>query len=375
MRRQTRLILKRADAPHIRYHENTRLVMGDAIISMLIIYAMALYYYGLRAALLMLVSVASAVACDALCVLLSGGRQNPRDLSAIVTGMIIPLMTPATIDYWIVAVAAVFAIAVAKHPFGGTGHNVFNPAAAGFSFIAICFGERLFSYPLPGALNASLDLSLVKLPLTGAMPENIQGLSPAFTLARGGIPAFDLVDMSFGNFPGPMGATNILVLVTCLLYLVLRHRVSWVTPFFFFLTAAAFAFAFPRFGGVELTMFARLYSVAVELMSGMLLFGGVFLLGDPVTTPKRGWSKAAFAAFAGVVAMLFRQFGNLEEGLPFAVLFMNATVWGFDMIGERIASIVRRRRANENISGKKLQKTTPGTSLAVYYKSRHFSGF
>ncbi len=204
--------------------------MGDAIIAMSVIYAMAVYYYGLRASVLLLVSVSASVAADALCVLVSGRRQNPRDLSAIVTGMVLPLMMPATIDYWIAAVAALFAIVVAKHPFGGTGHNIFNPAAAGFSFVAICFGSRLFTYPLPSALNTSaLGFSLVKLPLSGLPPESVWGVSPAFTLALGGIPAYGMVDMAFGNFPGPMGATNILVLLTCLLYLVLRRRVSWVT--------------------------------------------------------------------------------------------------------------------------------------------------
>jgi electron transport complex protein RnfD len=352
------LTLKNADAPHIHFRENTRLVMGDPIITMLGPYAMAVYYYGLRALLLLLVSVGTAVLTDALCVLVSGKKQNPRDLSAIITGMIIPLMMPATIEYWIVAAAAVFAIAIAKHPFGGTGHNVFNPAAAGFSFAVICFGAKMFTYPLPGALNSPV-FSLVKLPLFGAAPESVFGVSPAFTLSLGGVPAFDLVDMAFGNYPGPMGATNILVLLTCLLYLVFRRRVSWVTPLCFFFAASAFAYLFPRIEGGELTPELRLSSVALELMAGMLLFGGVFLLGDPVTTPKRGWSKAAFALVAGVAAMLFRRFSTLEENFPFAMLFMNATAWGFDMVGEWIASIVRRRRV-EGIGGQKLQKTAPG---------------
>jgi electron transport complex protein RnfD len=332
--------------------------MGDPIIAMLGPYAMAVYYYGIRALLLLLVSVGTAVLMDALCVMISGKKQNPRDLSAIITGMIIPLMMPATVEYWMVAAAAVFAIAVAKHPFGGTGHNVFNPAAAGFSFAVICFGARMFTYPLPGALN-SPAISLIKLPLFEAAPESVFGVSPAFTLALGGMPAYDLVDMAFGNYPGPMGATNILVLLTCLLYLVFRRRVSWVTPFCFFLAAAAFALLFPRIESSEITPLLRLNSLAYELMSGMLLFGGVFLLGDPVTTPKRGWSKAAFALVAGVAAMLFRRFGNLEESFPFAMVLMNATAWGFDMSGERVASFVRRRRV-ENIGGQKLQKTAPG---------------
>lgn len=334
------------DAPHIRHHENTRVVMGDAILTMLIIYVMAVYYYGARAIVLLLVSVGTAIVADVLCVLLSGRKPNRRDLSPIVTGMILPLMMPASIDYFIVVMAVIFAICVVKHPFGGVGHNVFNPAAAGFAFAAICFRDKLFAYPLP----------FTDIPLTGKF-EVVTGISPAFTLSLGGIPTYDIVDMALGNFSGPMGATNIVVLLTCLLYLVSRNTVRWVTPFSFLLTTAAFAFMFPRIGDwLGLSLSVRVQSVIFEMMGGMLLFGGIFLLGDPVTTPKRGWSKAAFAVMAGVAAMLFRRFGNFEEEIPFAILLMNATVWGFDMIGERVASIVRRRKL-ERIRRKKIQKS------------------
>ena len=178
---------------------------------------------------------------------------------------------PATIDYWIVSVAACFAIIVAKHPFGGVGHNVFNPAAVGFSFVAICFGNKLFTYPIP----------LEHIQVFGKV-ESIVGTSPAFTLGLGGIPKYDLLDILQGNFPGPMGATNILVILTCLLFLVSRNTVRWVTPVCFFVTTAVVSFLFPRIGGViDSSVSIRLYSVWYEMTSGMILFGGVFMLGTP----------------------------------------------------------------------------------------------
>ena len=79
-----------------------------------------------------------------------------------------------------------------------------------------------------------------------------------------------------------------------------------------------------------------------------------------MTTPKRGWSKVAFAITAGIVVMLFRRFGSLEVEFPFALLIMNATVWGFDMLGERVASLIRRKKF-ENIGRQKIQETTLGS--------------
>ena len=54
-RRTTNLKIKPYDAPHIRHPESTRTLMSDAIITLLFIYAMAFYYYGLRAVMLGLV--------------------------------------------------------------------------------------------------------------------------------------------------------------------------------------------------------------------------------------------------------------------------------------------------------------------------------
>ena len=335
------LMIEARPAPHIRHQENTRTVMLDAVLVLLIVYAMTYFYHGPRALVLGAWSVAVSVATDILCTLIAFKRPNIRDFSAVVTGMLLPLMMPASIPYSVVAAAAVVAVAVAKHPFGGVGHNVFNPAATGFCFAAICFGSALFEYPEP--------LPADKLPVFLGDAQVLLGVSPAFTLELGGVPKFGLVDMALGSFPGPMGTTNILVVLACLLYLVFRNTVRWEMPVAFFATVSLFAYCFPR------ADVSRLESVALELMSGMLLFGGVFLLGDPVTTPKRDLSKVAFGVASGVVVMLFRRFGNLEEGMPFAVLLMNATVWGFDMLGEHVYSVIRRRRS-EVFKDQKVQK-------------------
>jgi len=314
--------------------------MGDAVLVLLILYAMAFYYYGPRAIALGLWSACISAAADIVCVKVRRRKIHYRDLSPIVTGLLIPLMMPATVPYHVVAAAALVAIVVAKHPFGGVGHNVFNPAAAGFSFAAICFGQALFVYPnplqkLPVFLNAELEI--------------VTGISTAFTLRLGGTPQYELVDMALGNFPGPMGATNILVILACLLYLVFRGTVRWQMPLSFFATVFLFALLFPRLDA------SRLMSVGYEMMSGLLLFGGVFLLGDPVTTPKRDLSKVAFGFASGVVVMLYRRFGNMEEGFTFAILLMNASVWTFDMLGERLYCKLRRRGL-EVLEDKKVQK-------------------
>jgi len=318
--------------------------MWDAIIALSFLYALAAYYYGARALVLGAGSALVCTLCDILTTRMVGRKINTRDFSAPVTGLILPLMMPASIPYHIVVMAGVFAIVVAKAPFGGTGHNVFNPAAAGFSFVVFCFGDLLFTYP-PSA---------TRLPIWGAM-EFIATDSPARIMMRGGTPDYDALDMLLGNYAGPMGATNILILIACLLYLILKSTVRWSLPVSFFGAVALIALIFPRGDATGLA------SVGFELATGLVFFGGIFLLGDPVTTPKRESARIAFAFCSGIVVMLFRHFGNvegIEEQLTYALLLMNASVWLFDMAGEHIAGRARRKRHEAgNAAGR--NKTSP----------------
>lgn len=318
--------LDHSPAPHIRYQENNRTLMSDVIILLLVLCVLAFLFYGPRSLALCGVSAAAAVAADIICMLLRGKRPNPRDLSPIVTGLMIALVMPATISFKIVVCASVFAVAVVKHPFGGTGNNVFNPAAAGFSFAAICWPQQVFMYPQPFESIPVLSEVSVKL-----------SQNPAFVLKVGGIPTNDITEMVLGNYPGPMGATNILVLVACLAYLLFRRTIRWQLPIPFLASCAFVAFLFPRVGsdGVQ--------SVLFEMMSGMLLFGAVFMITDPATSPKRDSSLAVYGIFAGVITMLFRYIGGFEESMPFAVLFANAFVPVIDRYNESLHRVIRRK--------------------------------
>jgi len=302
--------------------------MWDAIIALSFLYIIATYYHGPRAIALGLFSVLVCASLDGLTTLVVGGRPNLRDFSATVTGLILPMMMPVSVPYHIVAIAGAFAILVAKAPFGGVGHNVFNPAAAGFSFVVFTFGNALFTYPPPD----------MQFPVFGLIPEFTAPISPAFVMMVGGTPGHDVFNMILGRFPGPMGATNILVLIACLLYLSFRGTVRWPAPLSFFATVALIAFFFPRGQATGWS------SVGFELATGLLLFGGIFLMGDPVTTPKREIAKIAFGVSLGVVVMLFRHFGHMEEQITYALLLLNAAVWSFDMVGEWLASKIRRKR-------------------------------
>ncbi len=317
------------DAPHIRHSDNTKTVMGDVIISLLPLYFMAFSFYGWRVVTLMLTSIISCVAAELLSVAVAGRRINLRDFSSVVTALIIPLMMPASASYGMVIATGVFAIIVAKQPFGGTGENLFNPAAAGLAFATACWPNRMFAYPL----------IFEELPILGQIAAKTAN-SAAYALKLGGIPTTDFRDMFLGVRGGPMGATNILIILACLLYLSYRKTVRLVQPASFIAAAALVAFCFPR---VDVSSVA---SVLFELMSGSLLFGAVFMFSDPVTSPKRPGSQMAYGAIGGLAAMLFRHFGGFEQTVVFAILLMNALVPLFDWPVE-LKRLTERRHSRE----------------------------
>lgn len=318
--------LQAQNPPHIHSRFSAKTIVDDVLLVLLALYLMATYYYGPRALLLGLFSAIVGIICDMICKPMLGQHINVRERSSLVTALLLPLMMPASIDFSIVAVAVVFALVVVKHPFGGIGHNLFNPAAGGIAFAAICFPTQIFSYPPPLLWLEPLER------YTGRLL-----FSAAYTLKAGGIPASSAtLDMLLGNNPGPMGATNVLVVLSCLIYLWMRGTVRIVAPISFLAAAAAVAFFFPRVN------VAPTVSVMYELSCGILIFGAVFMITDPVTLPKRSLGVGLYAALAGVATMLFRYFGGFEEGLPFALLLCNTLMPAFDSLNERLMRVIRR---------------------------------
>lgn len=116
--------------PHVRSHESNFSVMGDMVISLVPLYLMAYFFYGSRTLVLGAVSVITCTVLDFLCTFLSSRRVGILDLSPVVTGLLIPLMLPASIGFTPVIAADLFAIGVIKQPFGGLGQNSSIPLPA-----------------------------------------------------------------------------------------------------------------------------------------------------------------------------------------------------------------------------------------------------
>ena len=313
------------NAPHVRQSESVVTMMWDVVLALLPVYLMSFFYHGPRSLVLGFCGVVSCTVFSLFGSIVLREKPVP-DLTPAITGLIIPLLMPADIPYFVIIAACAVAILVVKVPFGGTGNNLFNPAAVGFASVAICWPEKVFSYPV----------TMQSIEVFGETTvQKVQ--SPAYSLALGAVPDYEVLDMLLGSAPGPMGATNILVLVACGIFLIVRKAVTWVSPVSFLASYAVLCVSFPRIGG------SAFDALCYELFSGMLIFGAFFMLTEPVTSPKRDFGKLMAGVATGVAVFLFRYFGEFEMGFASALILMNVFSPLFDEACEGVLHVYRHR--------------------------------
>lgn len=310
---------------------------------------MSCYFYGLRPALLSLTAVLTAYLCDCLLAPLHGAGYQSREPSSECFALLIAMMMPATVRYYILVIAVIAAV-VAKEAFGGEGHYPFHPAAVGFALVGVAWPGEVFRYPSPGTMLPLWDTSGVAVSA---------GMNA--TLSDGGLPTASTLNLLTGNVAGPMGTSAALVIAACGLFLLCRGRlhVSTVLPY-----AAVYilgAWLLPNLN--ELPMFSlpwqfvrqRIYLEKYIILSGAMLFGGVFLVGEPVTQPNRTNSRVIYGALLGLLSLVFRYYSNYEVGVCFALLMVNAIPEWLDRAGRRTEGMKFMEKEGERHGKKRSQ--------------------
>jgi electron transport complex protein RnfD len=254
-----------------------------------------IYYFGLRALLVIVVSIASAVAAEYVCKKL---RKKPfvMDWSAVITGLLLALVLPPTLELWMVAVGSIFSIAIVKEAFGGLGHNIFNPALGGRAFLAASFSVKMTTWVEPMGFGADA--------VTTATP-----LGSSFVWAGEKLALYR--DIFLGNTGGSLGETSALAILIGGIMLLALRIINWRIPTFYIGTVALLALAVGQ-------------DPVIYMFSGGLMIGAFFMATDYVTSPITGWGRIIFAVGCGVLTVIIRHYGGLPEGVAYSILFMNA---------------------------------------------------
>lgn len=303
-------------SPHIYAADDTPTIMWNVVGSLLPLVAIAAYFFGPSAILVVGAAVAGALAAERL----FAHRGAIGDGSAVITGILLGLTLPAGMPMWMAFVGGAFGIGFGKALFGGLGYNVFNPALFGRAFLQAAFPVAITTWPAVGARVSwwSLRGDNLALPLISAHTDAITAATP-LGLMKFEAKGTALLDLLVGNTGGSLGETSALLILLCGGYLALRRYLDWRIPLSIFATVAAFAailhLANPKYPGPLFMLF-----------SGGLMLGAVFMATDMVTAPVTSGGKWLFGLGIGVLVVVIRVWGGLPEGVMYAILLMNALV-------------------------------------------------
>ncbi len=307
-----------SSSPHVHSPVTTQTIMRDVLIALLPALAGSVYFFGLRALTVTLVSVAACVFFEwAYCKVMKM-HCKIYDLSACVTGVLLAFVCPVTIPYWTIILGAAFSILLVKMLFGGLGRNIVNPALAGRAF--------LFSWPVIMSTWTKVGFSNA---VSVISPDAVTAATPLANMHQGLMCEESVLDLFLGNVGGCIGETSALLLLIGFAYLLWRKVITARIPLAFIGTVAVLSFLFPQ--GND-----RIGWMAAQVFGGGLMLGAIFMATDYVTSPVTKLGQIVFGIGCGVLTILIRYFGGYNEGVSYAILIMNCCVVLLDRIGRPV---------------------------------------
>ena len=286
--------------PHVRSKESIQSIMRDVIIALVPATAAGIYYFGLRALILIVAAIISAVFFEWLYEKITKKPVTINDLSAVVTGLLLAMNLPASAPVWVAIVGSAFAIIFAKQLFGGLGQNFINPALAGRAFLLASYPTEMTTWVVPNGLAA--DAATYATPLA--------------QLKNGTLDA-SLAQLVMGQVGGTIGETCAIALIIGGIYLLYKHVISWKIPVIYIATVFILFAVIGRHG---------MRMPVQEIFAGGVMLGGIFMATDYASSPVTPKGQIIFAVGAGLLTYLIRTFGGYPEGVSYSILIMNCCV-------------------------------------------------
>ena len=316
-------------APHLSSPKSTRKIMTILSISLLVlaVYAIVWYFvnagsnYGVNAILIFVVSILTSVFADALWAIpqLTNKKIKSKkerfknwgikilDSYGYVSGLIFGLLLPVGTTLYVVFIGAFIGTFLVKSIFGGFGKNIFNPAITARILVGVSFSSQL-STTLGDdvATTVASGASITTVTSTMGWTTNLQGIT--------------LTNLFMGNYRGTMGETFAFLIILIGIVLIALKVIDWRITVSFLLTLLFTTFVMGLTSGLGVQSFE--FSVR-NVMLGGALFGAVFCLTDPVTSPTSRTGKIVFGVGAALITALIRYQASSVEGVGFSIMLMN----------------------------------------------------
>lgn len=279
-------------APHIRSKDDVKSTMLDVIIALIPALFASVFFFGIRAAIVCIVSVLASMLFESLWNMLLKKKNTINDLSAAVTGLLLAFCLPPSIPLWAVIIGDAFAIIIAKGFFGGLGQNIVNPALAARAFLLACW---------------PVDMTYFTKPFEKLFAPDV--VSSATPIAEG-MDKVNLLDLFIGNCAGCIGEVSALAIIIGGVYLLIKKRIDFVIPASYIL-------------GVGVIGFILGNGFLFSMLSGGVMLAGFFMATDYVTSPVTSKGQLIYGLIAALITVVIRKYGSYPEGVTYAILISN----------------------------------------------------
>ena len=304
-----------SSSPHVRSKDSTSRIMLYVIIALLPTSFFGIYNFGIRALLLIVITIASCVASEWVFNKIVKKKNTVDDLSAVVTGLLLALNLPAGLPWWEAVLGGVFAIIIVKCMFGGLGQNFMNPALGARCFLLIAFAADMTNF---NVTSNGVDV--------------YSGATPLALIKNEGLDSVNVKDI---------GETSVIAIMIGAIILIMLGVIDLKIPASYIITFAVFMFLF----GAD--RFNMNYVVA-ELCGGGLMLGAFFMATDYVTSPITPKGQIIFGICCGLLTGIFRCFGANAEGVSFSIILSNVLVPIIEKISvPRAFGLVKEAKKNE----------------------------
>jgi len=281
-----------SESPHIRSNLSVKRMMLDVIIALVPAMIGSIYFFGMDAVRLLLVTVASTVGFEALMQKMFKKEMRIGDLSAVVTGILLAFNLPANTPWWVAIFGAGFAIIIIKELFGGVGSNFMNPALGARAVLMTSWPSIMSNYTNPAGMSSATPLAIMK-----------SGSSALPSLQR----------MLIGDIGGVIGETSAILLLIGGVYLIVRKVIDWKIPAIYIGTTCVMLLLL----GVDAG------NLVYHVLGGGLILGAFFMATDYASTPVTPLGRIIFALGCGILTALIRIKGSMPEGVSYSILLMN----------------------------------------------------
>lgn len=318
--------------PHLPSPRSVQAVMGQVLVALVPGIVVHVGFFGPGLLIQILLACGFALALEAAMLRLRGRPLGPflSDYSAVVTAVLFALCIPSLAPWWISAVGMVFAIVIAKHLYGGLGHNLFNPAMVGYVAVLISFPLEMTQWLpprhlaewTPGLLPSLEAIVTGRLDIPAVVSADaVTGATSLDTLKNGLDAGLSVRETRGSAIFGTAGSAGWAWVALAYglggIYLLWQRIITWHVPAATLCSVLAITLPLwlldPQHHADPLQHFA----------AGGLVLAAFFIATDPVSGCTSNRGRLLFGLGVAAITLTIRRWGGYPDGIAFAVLIMN----------------------------------------------------